>query len=96
MDSIIWRMSRERHHDIRVWEGEAVVYDTLTGDTHLLDPYATQIVQVLTQLSQATAESLSRRLGPEFEVATEEGLLPHTLAVLESLRDLRIIEAAPS
>jgi len=80
----------------RCWDDEFVVYNNLSGDTHLLGSAAAQILLKLQQAPSdaiALAESLAPQLQAEMEIDKElvdqiSRLLAdlHTLALAEPIR----------
>jgi PqqD family protein of HPr-rel-A system len=75
----------------RVWDGEYVVFDSLSGDTHLLNQVAATALQLLGD-TPASADELAhhvaRRLGRELEPESVGQF--HEL--LRQLDDLGLVE----
>jgi len=88
MDSNMkWRLISDHVLHFRFWDDEFVVYNSLSGDTHLLDSTAAQILLKLQQaplnsttLAESLAPLLHAEMDDEFVVQIE-----HILADLDTL-----------
>lgn len=76
----------------RTWGDETVVYDPVSGNTHLLDAVATAILDRLSA-SDASATVIAERLRAEFETDSEEDALAAARAALASLRDIGLVRS---
>jgi len=64
----IWRVVREPPLLWRAWEGEIVLYNDASGDTHHLDPLAAEIFEILLERPagvEELAELAAQALGVE-------------------------------
>jgi PqqD family protein of HPr-rel-A system len=93
MDSndVTWRLATD---DLRrrAWDGQMVVYDPRSGDTHCLDHLAAAVLSHLFERRTATARSLREQLPHDPPSAGEpraEDVLTNLLAELEKLRLVR-------
>lgn len=75
----------------REWDGEAVVYDDASGDTHKLAPFPTAILAIL-QAHPATAHELCDELAPLVDVEAAGSLLGHVSGALTELERLGLID----
>lgn len=82
-----WRLMSGQALHFQFWDDEFVVYNSLSGDTHLLDSTAAQILLKLQQapsnasaLSESLAPFLNAEMDNEFVIQIE-----HILADLDSL-----------
>jgi PqqD family protein of HPr-rel-A system len=84
---------RERLY-IKTWqdEDEAVAYHGLTGDTHLLGPLQTELIQRLQQRDHSIAE-LFQELAELFHADEQEQALEFMEATLLQLRDLGLVSS---
>ena len=99
---ISWRLSPGQHLLHRCWEGECVLYNDLTGDTHLVDESTLALLELLrtapmpAALLAATLGSGSSAApdpaGPDEEALPPDGPLDEVLADLAALH---LIEVAP-
>lgn len=84
-------MTPGQHLAHRGWQDEFVVYNNLSGDTHLIDGDTLALLTQL-RLAPATVASLTQALGaglPPDDLAA----LPDTLhAMLDSLQHLYLVE----
>jgi len=85
----IWRLAPGQRLQYRCWDGECVLYNDLSGDTHLLDEFALALLEQLKAGPQAAAQ-----LAAAFELdAQDEDAALQT--VLDDLAALFLIEALP-
>lgn len=61
-----WRISPGQALHWRAWDDEVVLYNDLSGSTHLLDPAALELLQSL-QAGPADAVMLATRLADRFD-----------------------------
>lgn len=85
----LWRSSEFLH--LRRWDDEFIAYHSLSGDTHLLDLAAGQLLLAL-QKFPADTRSLSHTRSSDLETEVESSL-PAQLPALEALS---LIERDPS
>lgn len=92
MINCIWRVlpGQALHH--RSWDDEYLVFNNLSGDTHLLDGGAMQLLLAVAAAPGDTA-SLGSRLHSALGLDQYE--LDEIPAMLEQLRALSLIEAVP-
>lgn len=62
-----WRLRAEQALQYRLWDGECVLYNDLSGDTHLLDDAALEILLALKR-GPATQAELAAVLEAEFDI----------------------------
>ena len=89
-----WRLTPGQYLVHRCWEGECVLYNDLTGDTHLLGEFALALLELL-RAAPLPAARLAAELGlePGLEsAAPPDGLVE---AVLDELAALHLVEALP-
>lgn len=85
MDSLNhWRLASGQALHFRLWDDEFVVYNDLSGDTHLLDSTAMQILLKLQQ-APSNATALRGALAPDLHAQVDDELVEHILADLDSL-----------
>ncbi|WP_332876020.1 HPr-rel-A system PqqD family peptide chaperone [Massilia sp. S19_KUP03_FR1] len=87
----LWRLTPGQQLAHRGWQDEFVVYNNLSGDTHLLDG---DTLSLLAQLRHAPASiaALCQALGSDL-LADDRAALPDTLhAMLISLARLYLVE----
>lgn len=54
--SPIWRLAPGQRLQYRCWDGECVLYNDLSGDTHLLDEFALALLAQLQRAPQAATQ----------------------------------------
>jgi len=87
-----WQLMSDQALQLRCWDDEFVVYNNLSGDTHLLGSAAAQILLKLQQApsdAMTLAESLASSLRVEM---MDEALAPHIAGLLADLNALALIE----
>lgn len=86
-----WTLHRRSSLALRTWAGETVVYDSLPGSTHLLDPVSSAVVGFL-RAQDGSASDIARAMSNEFEADAEEDVLGAVQAALAKLRDAGLIQ----
>jgi PqqD family protein of HPr-rel-A system len=89
----MWRVVPGQLLAFREWDGEAVLYNDLSGNTHLLDGAAIDVLQAL-RSGPCVAETLAARLAGPFGAGADE-LLPEIEDMLAELARLDLIEYLP-
>lgn len=101
--STSWRLTPGQHLRHRCWDGECVLYNDLTGDTHLVDAFALDILELLRR-APLPAHGLAAALGLDATdgdavfapaAAAADIDTEAVLAVLADLVALHLVEAAP-
>jgi PqqD family protein of HPr-rel-A system len=89
----MWHVVPGQSLAFREWDGEAVLYNDLSGSTHLLDGAAIDVLQAL-RPAPATAAALAAALAERFECDPAE--LPALIdELLASLAGLDLVEPFP-
>ena len=78
---------------LRVWAGEAAAYDTLSGNSHLLEPLFTELLRRL-EAGPKTSDELAAALAADFDFAPEDDVPALTAGALAKLRELGMIDLA--
>jgi PqqD family protein of HPr-rel-A system len=91
-DGPIWRLRPGQTLQYRQWDGECVLYNDLSGDTHLLGEAAVEILLALRR-TPATRVALATMLEAEFDIDPVE-LGPETEHLLQHLERLHLVESA--
>jgi PqqD family protein of HPr-rel-A system len=86
-----WRVISDSALHFRFWEDEFVVYNSLSGDTHLLGTTAAQILLKLQQ-APSNATSLSESLAPLLHAEMDDELVIQIEQILADLDTLALIE----
>lgn len=92
--STSWRLAAGQNLLHRCWDGECILYNDLTGDTHLVDESTLALLELL-GAEPMPAALLAAALGAA--PADPAPGAPHEplAAVLAELAALHLIEAAP-
>jgi len=88
----MWRLRPGQTLQYRHWDDEYVLYNDLSGDTHLLDDAAIELLLALKQ-GPAAFSSLADALGATFDIG-EADLPVETRALLDHLKHLHLIDTA--
>jgi PqqD family protein of HPr-rel-A system len=86
-----WCLRPGQHLAYRQWDGECVLYNDLSGDTHLLGDGAIELLLALRR-GPATHRALAAVLQAEFDIDAE-ALAHETDTLLEDLQHLYLVEA---
>ena len=89
--SPIWRLAPGQRLQYRCWDGECVLYNDLSGDTHLLDEFALALLAQVQQAPQAAAQ-LAAAIGLDPAAADGAAVLDDMLGDLAALH---LVEACP-
>lgn len=89
----MWRVVPGQSLAFREWDGEAVLYNDLSGNTHLLDGAAIDVLQAL-RAGPLDATGLAARLAGHFDTDTDE-LAVVIEEMLASLAGLDLVEPCP-
>jgi PqqD family protein of HPr-rel-A system len=89
----MWRVVPGQSLAFREWEGEAVLFNDLSGNTHLLDGGAIDLLQAL-RPAPADAATLAARLAGQFE-ADGDDLSAVIEDMLATLAGLDLVEPYP-
>jgi PqqD family protein of HPr-rel-A system len=84
----IWSATVD-HFRLRDFDGEMVVFDNRSGDTHALDPLATALVLTLQRRSATSLPELCEVVAPKLEEderAIPQSVVLEALALLERLQ----------
>ena len=90
----IWRLTTpDAPPSIRDWEGDFVVYNPLSGDTHMLDIVSGETLKALSAGAIAE-EDLRAHIANFLEVPNDATLLENLRRILAHLDELGLIEPA--
>lgn len=88
----VWRITPGQQLAARGWEDEFVLFNNLSGDTHLLDADSMSLLDRL-QLAPASIAALAVALGSDL-LPEDIAALPDTLAtMLAELKSLYLVES---
>ncbi len=88
-----WRLVRGQSLAYRCWDDETVLYNDLSGATHLLGPAALCVLEAL-RPGPAASAALAARLRAEFEI-DDEAIGDELEALLGELSRLSLVEPCP-
>lgn len=86
-----WRVISDSALHFRLWDDEFVVYNSLSGDTHLLGSTAAQILLKLQQ-APSNVTALSASLAPLLNTEMDDEFVIQIEHVLADLNTLALIE----
>lgn len=79
---------------MRAWDGDYVVYNPLSGNTHLLDIVTGEVLKIIAA-GPARASTLCGRVAEFLELPADDANLAHQVGeILDVLDDLGLIEPA--
>lgn len=86
-----WRLVPGSDVRFRFWGDESVVYNTLSGDTHLIGSAAAHILLELQKVS-ATSVTLTETLASLMHVEIDDEFASQIKQILTDLQNLSLIE----
>lgn len=86
-----WRIIGDSALQFRSWNDEFVVYNALSGDTHLLEESAAQILLAL-QRAPSDVLSLAQLLAATWQCEPNDDLLREIEMVLSDMHALSLVE----
>lgn len=88
----MWQAIPTQFLKVRCWDGESVVYNSLSGDTHLLGAAAMHILFKL-QETQMDLTGLADSLASIWQMELSQDILFHISTILSDLEALALIES---
>jgi PqqD family protein of HPr-rel-A system len=101
--SPIWRLAPGQRLQYRCWDGECVIYNDLSGDTHVLGEFAIALLEELQAAAQPAAQ-LAALFDLDLDLDTDSGAPAAppaspsgelVTAVLADLAALQLVESIP-
>jgi PqqD family protein of HPr-rel-A system len=89
--SMRWRANQGGELIFRTWGDEVAVYDAVSGDTHLIDATAAQILQAL-QRSPSDVYTLAGLLAAQLQCEPGDELNQDIGSVLSDMAALSLVE----
>lgn len=79
---------------MRNWDGDYVVYNPLSGNTHILDIVTGEVLKIIAT-GPTRAHGIYKRIADFLDLPADDGNLPHNVGeILRLLDDLGLIEPA--
>lgn len=92
-----WSCAARDRFLMRSWSGEeAVAFDTSSGDTHLLEPLALELLQRLDPVTRRSAQALLDDLSDLADDTTSESALDAIERSLDAMRRVGLVVAYPT
>jgi len=88
-----WQITRGCRLAWRVWDEEYVVYNTASGDTHILDLITGEALKCLED-SPASLEQLAARLAVKLDLGSQEITSQYLTSLISKLHESGLIEPA--
>jgi PqqD family protein of HPr-rel-A system len=86
-----WRLVSDQALHFRSWDDELVVYNSFSGDTHLLGSTAAHILLKLQQ-APSNSNTLAESLAPLFHAEMDDEFVVQVEQILADLDTLALIE----
>jgi len=86
-----WRTLSDDAFLFHDWDDEVVIYDALSGDTHIIDTTAAQILQALQQ-SPSDVPNLAQLLAVQLQCEPGDELNQDIESVLSDMAALSLVE----
>ena len=77
----------------KAWDDEFVVFDEGSGDTHLLDPLAAELLKILED-SPGQLSGLTRRITARLDLATDPKVVERMRELMERFVSAGLVESA--
>lgn len=89
--SVVWQSAARPANPVRWWDGDCVVYNGLSGDTHVLDVVTGEVLRSVMNGPLRTDE-IGRRLAGFLEVPADDRIADTVGKILHHLDELGLIE----
>lgn len=86
-----WRVPVEGTLPLRYWNGDYVVYNPLTGNTHVLDIVSGEVLTII-MAGRATSRELYQRVADFLDVPNDSRTADNVDEILAALDELGLIE----
>lgn len=90
-----WRIAHGQHLRLHIWQDECVVFNDLSGDTHLLGSAAAIVLTALRD-SPAASTALAAMLATQLSLPMDDQLQEEVDGLLDELGGFSLIEIATS
>ena len=97
-DNYLWGLPSDTVIHLRFWGDDCVIYNQMTGETHLIDEIGAVIFKRLAEKT-ATRTQLLQNLNDEFDLDIEfdkEGTFDNLMLNYQKLGLLEVIENSPA
>jgi PqqD family protein of HPr-rel-A system len=88
-----WRIGAGESISLRCWDGDFVVYNPLSGNTHVLDIVTGEILRAIMARTMSESE-LCTHVASFLEVPNDAGVAEHVGRIVATLDRLALIEPA--
>jgi PqqD family protein of HPr-rel-A system len=88
-----WRLGLDGPLPLRCWDGDYVVYNPLSGNTHVLDIVTGEVLKAIMAGETGTSE-VCQHIANFLEVPDDAGIAEHVGRILAALDRLALIEPA--
>ena len=86
-----WRLTVPGPPPLRNWDGDVVVYNRLSGDTHIVDIVTGEVLRSIVA-GNSCDDALCRRVAAFLDIPDDESLRGRVGRMLHTLEDLGLIE----
>ncbi len=90
--TVVWRVANLL---TKSWQDGVVVYNLDSGNTHLLNPIAGQVLKLLTE-APADATTIAHQLASQIDMESDADLDDNVVDLLNHLDSLGLIEPVPA
>jgi PqqD family protein of HPr-rel-A system len=88
-----WQLAEGCRLHWKAWDDEFVIFDEGSGDTHLLDPLAAEVLKLLEQ-SPGDVADLARRTVARLDLAPDPDLAARVLELVRRFAAAGLVEPA--
>ncbi|MET0164151.1 MAG: HPr-rel-A system PqqD family peptide chaperone [Vicinamibacterales bacterium] len=86
-----WRLAASGPLPSRAWDGDVVVYNRLSGDTHIVDIVTGEVLLGIAA-GNSRGDTLCRHIAAFLDIPDEESLRDRVGQILRTLDELGLIE----
>ena len=91
VSNVMWRLTSDQALLFRCWNDIYVVYNRLSGDTHLLGSTAAQMLLKLKE-APSNVPALTESIAPQYQAGMDDELALEVEHILADLEALALIE----
>jgi PqqD family protein of HPr-rel-A system len=92
-NDLAWRIWSGGEIALRYWDGDYVVYNSLTGNTHVLDTVAGEVLNAI-RAGRGQWSELCRSVADFLDVPNDAAVADNVRKILAQLDELGLIEPA--
>ena len=88
---VTWRLAAPAKPQIRDWDGDYVVYNPLSGDTHILSIVAGEVLKLISAAPLSVSQ-VRQHIAAFLQVPDDDRIATHVGSILANLDEMGLIE----